>query len=47
MDSRGFGARPDRTYYRTTTLTRSDLLFGIGALAVLAAVVGLPRALGL
>lgn len=46
MDSRGFGSRPDRTYYRTTTLTRSDLLFGIGALAALAAIVGLPRALG-
>ena len=47
MDSRGFGARPDRTYFRTTTLTRSDLLFGVGAIAALAAIVGLPRALGL
>jgi energy-coupling factor transport system permease protein len=46
MDSRGFGARPDRTYFRTTTLTRFDLLFGIGASLALAAIVGLPRALG-
>ena len=47
MESRGFGARPDRTYYRTTTLTRSDVLFAVGAVAALAAIVGLPRALGL
>src|SRR3954469_982276 len=45
MDSRGFGARPDRTYYRTTALTRSDLLFAIGAVLVLAIIVGLPRAI--
>ncbi len=47
MDSRGFGARRNRTYYRTTTVTRSDLLFGIGAALALAAVVGLPCAVGL
>jgi energy-coupling factor transport system permease protein len=47
MDSRGFGARPDRTYFRTTTVTRSDLLFAVGAGVALAAIVGLPRALGL
>lgn len=47
MDSRGFGARPNRTYFRTTTLTRSDLLFAVGAGLALAAIVGLPRALGL
>ena len=47
MDSRGFGARPDRTYFRTTTLTRSDLVFSIGAALTLAAIVGLPHALGL
>jgi energy-coupling factor transport system permease protein len=47
MDSRGFGARPDRTYFRTTTVTRSDLVFGIGAALALAAIVGLPRVLGL
>lgn len=46
MDSRGFGARPNRTYYRTTTLTRSDLLFAIGAGLALATIVMLPRALG-
>jgi energy-coupling factor transport system permease protein len=47
MDSRGFGARPDRTYFRTTTVTGADLLFTIGALAAIAAIAGLPRALGL
>ena len=25
MDSRGFGARPDRTYFRSTRLSRADL----------------------
>jgi len=45
MDSRGFGARPDRTYYRTTTVTRSDLLFALGAGAVLAIVILAPRAI--
>jgi energy-coupling factor transport system permease protein len=47
MDSRGFGARPDRTYYRTTSMRRSDLLFGLGALFTLAAIVGLPHLAGL
>ena len=47
MDSRGFGARSDRTYYRTTALTRSDLAFAIGATAALAAIVAIPHALGL
>lgn len=47
MDSRGFGARPDRTYYRTTTVTSADLLFAIVAMAALAVIAGLPRTLGL
>lgn len=47
MDSRGFGARSDRTYYRTTTLTSSDLVFAVGAMAILAATAWVPRALGL
>ena len=47
MDSRGFGARPDRTSYRTTALRRSDLLFGLGALLMLAAIVWLPHLAGL
>jgi len=47
MDSRGFGARPARTYFRITTVTRSDLVFGVGAMAALAAIVGVPRVLGL
>ncbi len=47
MDSRGFGARPDRTYYRTTSLTRADAVFGGGALAALVLIAALPRSLGL
>jgi energy-coupling factor transport system permease protein len=47
MDSRGFGARPDRTYYRVTTITRADLLFGAAAAAALVVIVFGPRALGL
>ena len=47
MDSRGFGARPDRTSYRTTSMRRSDLLFGLGALLTLAAIVWLPHLAGL
>ena len=46
MDSRGFGARSDRTYFRTTRLTRADLLFGASAAVVLTIIVT-PRALGL
>jgi energy-coupling factor transport system permease protein len=45
MDARGFGARRDRTYYRSTTLTRSDLGFALGSAAVLALIVALPLAL--
>jgi energy-coupling factor transport system permease protein len=33
MESRGFGALPQRTYYRVTTLARADLWFGLGCLA--------------
>jgi energy-coupling factor transport system permease protein len=47
MDSRGFGARPDRTYFRTTTVTRSDVVFAVGAVIALATIVALPRTLGL
>jgi energy-coupling factor transport system permease protein len=43
MDSRGFGARRDRTYYRVTTLTRADLTFALGAAAVLATILLAPR----
>jgi energy-coupling factor transport system permease protein len=45
MDSRGFGARPDRTYFRTTTLTRADLTFALGAAAVLALILLAPHAI--
>ena len=48
MDSRGFGARPDRTYFRTTIVYAGRP--GCSASApplALAAIVGLPRALGL
>ncbi len=47
MDSRGFGARPDRTFFRTTTLTRSDAIFGSASVVALLLIVVLPRALGL
>jgi energy-coupling factor transport system permease protein len=30
MESRGFGAIPQRTYFRVTTLGRGDLIFGLG-----------------
>jgi energy-coupling factor transport system permease protein len=46
MDARGFGARSDRTYFRTTTMTRADLIFAAGAVAALTVIVGLPHALG-
>ena len=46
MDSRGFGARPDRTFFRTTAVSRADYAFAMTALAALAAIVALPRALG-
>jgi energy-coupling factor transport system permease protein len=45
MDSRGFGARADRTYFRSTALTRADLTFALGAAAVLALIVLAPRAI--
>lgn len=46
MDSRGFGARPDRTYYRRTSFHRADLWFVLGALTAVALTVTLLRALG-
>jgi len=45
MDARGFSAHRPRTYYRTTTFTRSDLQFAVGALTTLVAVVVLTRLL--
>jgi energy-coupling factor transport system permease protein len=46
MDARGFGARADRTYYRTTSVGRADVVFGLTALATLAIVVAGPRIAG-
>jgi energy-coupling factor transport system permease protein len=43
MDSRGFGARRDRTYYRSTTLTRADLIFALGAIVVLTLILAVPH----
>ncbi len=43
MDARGFGSRPDRTYFRTTTLRRSDGVFAMCAVATLAIIVLLPH----
>ena len=37
MDSRGFGALPVRTYYRTTTFRQTDAIFAVCALGALAA----------
>jgi energy-coupling factor transport system permease protein len=45
MDSRGFGARRDRTYYRTTRLSRADGLFALGSALVLALILLVPRAI--
>jgi energy-coupling factor transport system permease protein len=45
MDSRGFGARPDRTYFRRTTLSRADLVFALGATVVLTFIVTVPHAI--
>ena len=46
MDSRAFGALPRRTYYRTTSLGRSDALFAAGAGVTLVAIVVLTRGAG-
>lgn len=46
MDSRAFGALPNRTYFRTTTLGRADLLFALSAAVVLVAIVVSRGALG-
>jgi energy-coupling factor transport system permease protein len=45
MDSRGFGARSDRTYFRQTTLSRADLHFALGAAAVLTFILVAPCAI--
>jgi energy-coupling factor transport system permease protein len=47
MDSRGFGARPDRTYFRRTSFGPADLWFVAAVLAVVACTLALLRALGL
>lgn len=47
MDSRGFGARPDRTYFRRTTFRRADLWFVMAALAVVTGALTTLRLLGL
>lgn len=43
MESRAFGARPARTYYRVTSFGAADVVFLVASLAVLAADVGLRR----
>jgi energy-coupling factor transport system permease protein len=47
MDSRGFGARPDRTYFRQTSIGYTDLWFLLGAIAAIGITLALLRALGL
>ncbi len=45
MESRAFGALPERTYYRDTHLSWADVLFSLGVLLVLGGLsVGLGRA---
>jgi energy-coupling factor transport system permease protein len=44
MEARGFGAFPDRTYYRESRFHRADALFAIGSLALVAAVLAVLRA---
>jgi energy-coupling factor transport system permease protein len=39
MESRGFGALPNRTYFRSTSVGRADGMFALAALALLAAIV--------
>lgn len=39
MESRGFGAIADRTYFRVTSLGRADLVFSVGCLLVFAALI--------
>jgi energy-coupling factor transport system permease protein len=39
MESRGFGALPQRTYFRTTTLGRADFAFGVCCLVLFALLV--------
>ncbi|MGE3269734.1 MAG: energy-coupling factor transporter transmembrane protein EcfT [Chloroflexota bacterium] len=47
MDSRGFGAQQQRTYYRRTRFTRADLYFLLGALACVGCTALLLRQAGL
>jgi energy-coupling factor transport system permease protein len=46
MDGRGFGAYPDRTSYRQSRFSRLDVIFAIGSLVVLGALVAELQALG-
>lgn len=46
MDSRGFGARPDRTYFRQTAFRRADLWFVLAALATVTCTLTSLRLLG-
>ena len=45
MDARGFGARPHRTFFRTTSLGRADLIFALAALVLLLAAVAVSHTL--
>jgi energy-coupling factor transport system permease protein len=39
MESRGFGALPNRTYFRVTRLGYADLVFGLGCLFAFAVLI--------
>ena len=46
MESRGFGAFPTRTYYRRSTFSAADIVFGVGTLAVVIGIVAALQLLG-
>jgi energy-coupling factor transport system permease protein len=47
MDARGFGAYPDRTFYRQSHFGRADLAFAVGAVSTLAVTLVALRSLGI
>jgi energy-coupling factor transport system permease protein len=47
MDARAFGALSNRTYYRTTSWGRKDLVFAMGAAVSLAGIPAARAALGM
>jgi energy-coupling factor transport system permease protein len=46
MESRGFGAFPTRTYYRRSTFSSADVVFGVGTLAAVTGIIVALQLLG-